>query len=315
MILCGSNIKRGLTFFYLVLSLSIVKSQQPSKQKNKNVQFLPSVHIRSLYPVSIHPDNYNVRLSRTGNKWRNMIGVQAPILAVNQKQISASFAVEGFIELHDFQEDQLLSWQMWRGNIGLNSFWEWAPLNAATPNRWQRSFLLEFGWDHESQHVTDTENFFREFQNEEVSELMNPTLRSFEYIKWKLHTCFQSPNSNWSFYGVIGTRIFFNPIHDDILRENKVSTSLEIGIHRHLTSMINIYSHYFYEYISHDQNTLSNLLTRFPLQYRIWEGGIGIRNDQHRLLSIFFTYSDSNGRGIDYVRTYQEFGWGLRIRI
>lgn len=307
-------------FFSILLLLAICSShmlfaQTSSANYEKSIKFLPQVSPRQLFPISINPDNYTIRLSINGGKWRNRVGIQPGILGFQSGGFSGAIAIEGFVELHDFQEQQLLSWQLWRGNIGLNSFWMWEKLNAAVGGKWRQKWLFELGWDHESQHVTDVDNFFRVFQTEDVNELLNPTLRSFEYIKAKTHLQLFSPDSLWSFYGLVGFRYFFTPVHDDVNRENKVSVETEIGVHRHISPLINLYFHYFYEHISHQQSIISGQLNPFPLRYRIWETGFSLRNRHYRELNIFFSHSNSNGRGIDYFKTYSDFGVGLRLRL
>ncbi len=291
--------------------------EAPSKRIEKGIRFsaLTSAHDALLQmPVSIHPDYACIKLSQDSGLWRNMVGQTFGFIKAESGQWIASTAISGFVELHDLI-GQFMSWQMWRGNLGANLYLEHLYLNRRFPLK--SKLVLQIGWNHESQHVSDMKSFIKEYTNlPHPDSFNNATVRSFEYISLQLHYLLRTNNEKWSIIIRPGYRYFPGPIMIDAGRHQKYALSFEAGIHRRVRKLWEVYLHGFYERITNDYvNTgypYKIPWNKQPLLYRQVEAGLAFSYNKKQC-DIFMRFSHSNGRGLDYLRSMKWLGGGFRF--
>ena len=68
-------------------------------------------------PHSIDPDNGQLKLSQTGKKWRNMLGNTTNLVSFENRNLKAQLQSNFFVEIHDFEKGQWMSYDMWRGHM------------------------------------------------------------------------------------------------------------------------------------------------------------------------------------------------------
>ncbi len=265
-------------------------------------------------PLSIHPDFACIKLTQDSGSWKNMVGQTFGFAAAETGHMNISVAISGFIELHDIT-GQFMSWQMWRGNLGAGLYLEHKKLNRQLPLK--SKLILQTGWNHESQHVTDMKTFIAEYTNlPHPDSFNNGTARSFEYITVQLHYLLQTNNEQWNLIIRPGFRYYPQPLLADARRNQKYAFGIEAGIHRKIRKLWDVYIHGLYESINNDY--VSNGFpykyhwNKQPLLYRQIEAGLGF-NYNKKQCNLFMRYSNSNGRGLDYLRTFECVGGGFRF--
>jgi|GEM_PF-4638546 len=305
-------------FFFVTPAFSHPISIGSDTTKTKKLKFVVgSNEARLNMPLSINPDFYCLRMGRGGAKWNNVIGNTIGLVNYENRKIKIAFTISGFIALHDFDRYQFMSWQLWRGNLGSSVFLDSPDLDKFLGKNGR--LVVELGWYHESQHVTDVVGYLYRFMDPRyvnVYSFRNADIRSFEYSVAGLCYDWQTPNKNW--------RLFVNPRYryfpsSLLLNERQLidAYSLEAGVHRKINNSIHFYIQGFYErinnnFVSKKFYYLGNW-DKEPLVYQNLETGFTFQNREKRQFNIFLNYSKSNGRGLDFINVYEEYGMGFRI--
>lgn len=263
--------------------------------------------------TSIDPDSYSIVLSEIGEKWNNKIGGEYDINIVKTQNFNFGSSIGGFINIHNFHEGQMLSWQLWRGSLGISTFFEFHNLNLSTKSK---RFIAELSWIHESQHATDLNLYTQLFIS--LPQLFdNSSIRSFEYFKLKTNYIAQSHNEKWQLILNLGYKYYPKPLGFNSQRILRNSFFLETSIERRIFKSGFIYSKFYYEniyndFVAQNQNYKGDW-NKEPFKYRIFENGIGYRDSKDKIINLFFYYSKSNGRGLDFIVFSESIGCGLRI--
>jgi hypothetical protein len=264
--------------------------------------------------LSIDPDSYSLVLSKIGSKWNNKVGGEYYINVLNNQKFKVGASIGGFVNIHDFNENQILSWQLWRGSLGISTFFELHNVNWLTKSG---RFITELSWMHESQHATDVYGYTYQFTNIDPENFSNGSIRTFEYYKLKANYFCHLPNDKWQLILSLGYKYFPNPQGFNIQRILLNSSLLETGIERKVFKRGFLYSMFYYEnihnnFVAQEQNYKGNW-NKEPFIYRIFENGIGYINCKDKMINMFFYYSKSNGRGLDFIEVSESTGLGLRI--
>lgn len=291
-----------LAFFTSVLALNLPLAT--FSQKNSNFS----------KPISINPDSYTLALSKVGQKWDNKVGGLYDQEIINAPKYDLNVSIGAFINIHDFSEKQLFSWQLWRGNIGLATSIQIHDINWLNK---RSSLSVEIAAKHESQHATDVTRYINTYMYIHPQDFGNA--RSFEYLQ--LTTEYRSSSkSNKSFMTVLcGYKYFSKPAIIGSYRILRNAFFLESGIEWKFKNNGYFYSKLYVEimqnnFISERENYQGNW-NKEPFVYRILESGVYYKNKNEKLIGLFFNYSNSNGRGYDFTDTNKQFGFGLRIDI
>lgn len=263
--------------------------------------------------ISIDPDSYSIVLSEIGNKWNNKIGGEYDINILKAENFNIWSSLGGFINIHNFKKGQMLSWQLWRGSMGISTFFEYhnSKLSAHSTR-----FITELSWIHESQHATDL-NLYTYIFISMPQSFDNSSSRSFEYFKIKTNYITRFPNEKWQLFFNLGYKYYPKPFGLKSQRILLNSFLFETGIERNVFKGGFLYSNFYYEniyndFIAKDQNYKGDW-NKEPFIYRIFENGIGYRDSKDRIINMFFYFSKSNGRGLDFIALSESFGCGLRI--
>jgi hypothetical protein len=263
--------------------------------------------------VSIDPDSYSIVLSRIGKKWNNKIGGEYDINILKIQNFTFRSSIGGFVNIHNFDEGQKLSWQLWRGSLGISTFYEFHNSNLSARSK---QFIIELAWIHESQHATDL-NLYTHFFISSPQYFNNSGARSFEYFKLKTSYMAHFPNEKWQLVLTLGYKYYPKPLGLNPQRILLNSFSYETSIERRIFKRFYLYSKFYNEniyndFVAKDQNYKGNW-SKEPFTYRIFENGIGNRNSKDKIFNVFFYYSKSNGRGLDFILVSESIGGGLRI--
>jgi hypothetical protein len=304
--------------FLIALVTSVPSFSQSDSIKINKLKFISgSNEARLNLPLSINPDFYCLKIARWGAKWSNSIGNTIGLINYEGKKIKITLSISGFIELHDFDKYQFMSWQLWRGNLGSSVFFN-LPYFDNFLNKKGR-LVIETGWYHESQHVTDLTAYaihFLDLNSFNPYSFPNADIRSFEYYVIGFCYDWQTENKQW--------RLFFNPRYrqfpNTLLRNERIlinAYSAEFGIHRKLSHYANLYAQGFYEKINNSfeakKNNYVGNWNKEPFVYQNIEIGLIFQNKEKRQFNLFLNYSRSNGRGLDFINVYIEYGLGFRI--
>lgn len=299
---------------FLTLSLLIV-FHVSAQTDSIGFSLLPKQQERNL---SINPDFACVKFMRTGSKWNNKVGATIPLLKYSTAKQYISLNMAGFINLHDISENQLMSWQMWRGNLGLDI--NYRPLHDSKHHNLVVSILLH----HESQHVTDINAFGEEFLGGAWQGLYfnNASARSFEYAGIQVKDEYEVAGTGFSLYGMLNARIFSVPVLPNAVRQQTSAFATELGFRykpfrnkQHF-----IYLHTYYEQVLNDfvgaKSQYQSFWNKQPFVYNIYELGFFLANARNKNnISVFAGYNNSNGRGLDFVRQYSEMYGGIRFNL
>lgn len=265
-------------------------------------------------PLSIHPDFQCIKISKDAGNWKNMAGQTFGLVRLKTATTEISSAASGYVELHDMSP-QFMSWQLWRGNLGIIIYLEDQRVNRLLFPR--SRLIIQLGWHHESQHASDLKTYVREYTVLQYSaDFNNASARSFEFLHAQAHYIFNTRSGRWVFVLRPGYRYYPQPLLSQATRNLQSAYSLELGIHRKIQHSMGIYIHGCYESI---QNGFRNAGYPYkynwdgePLIYRQLEAGLTLVHGK-RECSIFTRYNHSNGRGLDFLRTFEQVGCGLRF--
>jgi hypothetical protein len=326
----------------IILLLTLLYSLRINAQVNEGFKiFQPGSKSQFRPTHSIHPDYGVFKFSKTGGKWRNMLGANICVTQYNNDKIGVALHVNPFVELHDFTPNQDMSWQLWRGHIGGNIYLTSKSLNKEIHKNF--SAILGVGYTHESQHISSYWGYGNEFltgknstgsfyyDNSGNKHYYNFTynaanIRTGEYLelnlllKQKIGGCVEV-FSNSAF------KYFPKPIAQPSNYDLKRSVNEEIGIIVTATRNIKIHANYFGERI---YNTFeSNPNYKYPTPYydykKSWfhqplifnhiESGIILKNKEENdsYFNIFIGFQKSNGRGLDFINKYNEWYGGFKI--
>jgi len=272
----------------------------------------PNEHRLGL-PHSINPDFHTFKMTKSGGKWRNMVGHNFGLVALEWPGLAVTAGPAGYVELHDFDQHQFMSWQLWRGNVGFNTYWDFKKLNQSLGKG--NRILLSLGWFHESQHATDVPNYVERLTNLTVFTFENGAMRSFEFYEGQLYFVQQSGPVQLLLN--VGGRYYPKPLLSTSRWHLENSVFGEIGISGKVHQFISLYGNGYFEQVNNNfySNEHGYILkwSAEPFLYRKLEAGIELHNDQRQRFHFFGTYNHSNGRGLDFVRVYKEYGAGIRL--
>lgn len=269
---------------------------------------------KNIIRANIDPDSYSIELSKMGGKWNNKIGGSYSVELLDNRKFNLITSLGGFVNLYDYSKNQSLSWQLWRGSLGLIALFEVKDINSIFNSG---RLITELSWIHESDHATDVVGYTSHFTNMSLQEFNNAGARSFEYYKVSSKYLCNSINNKWLFSIGIGYKYFSKPQLENTEQMLQNSFLFETGIKRTISRRRYLYSELYYENIKNsfvaDQHGYIGDWNKKPFIYRVLENGIGYIDSKERILNLFIRYSKSNGRGLDFIESSEVYGLGLRI--
>ncbi|HYG15883.1 MAG TPA: hypothetical protein VEC12_09030 [Bacteroidia bacterium] len=273
----------------ILLSLVLCISIQGIAQKDT----VPFADRFTLLPVphrpdfSISPDYPTIRMSNADSKWHNMLGGNVPLVEYNQSGHKGVIATSGYVELHNVAEDQLMSWQLWRGNLGLD-FYYYPRLRSQ-----QHSLRLGALFHHESQHVTDMDWYaFIYLKNPALFQ--NASARSFEYQALDIKHEWMLKRVPVMLYNRVMVRTFSEPMLDSATRQMLSSFTIESGIRVRIEDGFWVYTQGYYESIRNNfvaaESPYIGNWNKQPFKYLYGEVGVWLTpNRNSRSMNFYLT--------------------------
>jgi hypothetical protein len=294
--------------FWVCIAMGI--AQTDSLDKEKGFSFMPLKHNTGF---SINPDNPCIRLANVGSKWKNMVGSSIPIVQYSFKGHTIVAQVSGYVELFDISKDQIMSWQLWRGNLGADFYYY--------PRLKNKKATLGIGlmFHHESQHVTDIWSFYDEFLWPGYFD--NGSARSFEYRGLDVQYTIEHKKIPLQWFNRALVRFFPQPLLEEATRQQTSAYAFETGLRYKVHKRGGwVYGNAYYEQVNNQFTTTHNLYrgnwNKQPFLYRMYEVGYWMQSTKtDRSMNFFFTWGQSNGRGLNFLKIYKDVGGGIRFNI
>lgn len=266
--------------------------------------------------ISINPDSYTIVVSKIGNKWDNKLGGKYDLDIFNGNKCDITVSIGGFINLHNFSNNQAFSWQLWRGNLGVATSFKFHNV------KWLfKSSILsaELSAKHESQHATDVFEYVKKYMSIQPQNFKNGSLRSFEYLQLKTDYMYPFCKNKCKFGLNIGYKYFPKPLLANAPHLLRNSFFLETGIEWKVYNSGFIYAKFYFEQMKNNfvasEESFNSKWEKAPFTYSIAETGIVYTNKKQKLIGVFFSYSNSNGRGLDFIDITSQYSFGLRMDI
>ncbi len=302
---------KRLLFFVLILFFS---SGNSALAKSGFTLITSANELRMGLPSSINPDANNFQVSLFDLKWNNKVGGELGLFKYDNDKFNVGFGVGGFINIHDFESLQFMSWQLWRASLGGSLHFEYKPLSSWLGAK--DRLMFKGSYVHESQHATDVYGYVYSFTYQRPNEFDNGGIRSFEYIQFMLS--YAKPiGENWNVYSNVFYKYFPKPALGTPSQMFS-SGGYELGITRALSSKANVYAQYYFESIENnfdaDKQMYINSWKRTPFTYKILELGLNVNNGD-RSFTPFININHSNGRGLDFINFYRTVSFGIRIEL
>jgi hypothetical protein len=274
-------------------------------------------------PHRIDPDEPLFEYSNFEGMWKAMIGFEMILYALESEYAHFFCSVNGFFDLHNFNTDHPVPWELLRANIGFGLFFEMPPLNTLL---FPHSRIFgELRCNHESDHILRFLAFENEFINGAFSlnDLDYNNFSSFDYFKLRITYQQSAFNEQFNFFVSAGTRLFVytNPLS---LREMNWSffTEAQVSFKPVAESNVNTQLSFFYEVINNDFISGSSGQTIFAIEHNgedyyclIVQFAVEIKNQTGFSFIPFIKYYQGNGREADFLKEYQGVIGGVQFWI
>jgi hypothetical protein len=287
-----------------------------------HVETLVTVHRFTGDEPRADPDQPSLRYGLYGLRWKAMAGDGVVLVGFASDTLRLGLALDGFIELVNFDEGYPVPWESFRANIGFDLLAESPRLSRAILPRHGR-LQLSLGWFHESDHVADQSSYAASYlapgpSGVSSSSFDNGDFSSYEYVK--VRAAYRQPlfGGRVTVLSAIGTRLFPKPIDPYSLRAMRAGVLTEGRITVRATDGVRPFASGYYEivtdgFVAKDHGFAFGL-DRAPLLYEIVSLGVDLVSANGAVFSPFVTYSRSNGRGVDFPRFFgPEVGFGIAI--
>lgn len=275
--------------------------------------FSQSEETKPSLDFDIDPDAYSFLLSRLDGKWNTKVGGAFLVPVYQRPQFEINVSIGGFVNIHDFSEDQFFSWEIWRGNFGGTTSMtfkniDWLPAN----NR----FTFSFTYSHESQHASNVFRYVQEFMTIRPEAFDNGSLRSFEYLKFGGEYFYPFFKDKLQFSFKLGYKYFPEPLLSSTRKILQHSIFTAFGLEWNIKKAWFAYSKVYMEnmqnsFDSAQWNYRTNISQK-TFTHRIAETGIAFVNKKEQSIGAFLFYSNSYGRGLDFITKTKALGVGLR---
>ena len=264
--------------------------------------------------LTIDPDAFSNILGKVGETWNNKVGGSYSLILRRGNTLNIGARIGGFVNINNFDRGGFFSWQLWRGSPGLYAFFELRDTKWLSKGK---RLWIEIGYSHESQHITDLTGYQFVFIDRQAQNLRINPVRSFEYFKTKVSYSSSSNNDRWQLTPTLGYKLFPNPLQSFVERDLTHAVFAEIAVNYKIKRTIFLYGNAYYEAIynrfSSEENYFKESWEGQAFQYRMAEIGLSFINSKDQFISLFLSYTKSNGRGMDFLKQYEEIGWGMRV--
>ena len=266
------------------------------------------------YGSVIDPDLPAFQFSRVGGRWVNKAGASIRLLHAEMFGANTQFTLEPFVEIHDFSSGKDFSWELWRGSVGMTIQWRF-DTRIAVPGFREARANIGIGYFHESDHASSID-FTRVFTTySSFDEFPNGNFGSFEYVRLQSGMT-HIGEGQWMLSWEPFVKIFPTPIERGAGRELRNSYGIDVCVRKMLSNSFSVYAGGYYE--SFQTAFVASRAGFRPdfnegaLIYRTMELGITQQTERFRIIP-YIAFTNSNGRGLDFLNIYTEVGYGVRI--
>lgn len=264
---------------------------------------------------TLDPDEPTLRFASLGGRKEATAGGQFIVAGRRNAVLDMSINLSGFIALINFDDQQAMPWQSFRGYMGINTIWRSRWLDERLLPRGGELYL-ELGFYHESDHAVSLDAFSYRYLRIPTAPFDNGNFSSFEFFKLRLRHQHRFLSGRLVWTNALGIRAFtpsINPLdHRELRYSVSAETRCSVGLVRRLHTFFGL----FFESLANDfvsrDNNFRYDLDSTSLQHLLMEWGIALRSRSGQSLLLSLTFSRSNGRGLDFAEVRTEWGWSLR---
>jgi hypothetical protein len=272
------------------------------------------------------PDQASLRYGLHGGRWKAMLGAGVVLVSVESDRLRLGLALDGFVELINFDKGEPVPWESYRANVGFEVLAESPSLSRALLPPGGR-LTLALGWFHESDHAANQDGYIKEYLVEPSflsgKGLISPSLdngnfSSYEYVK--LRAGYRQPllGGRLTAQSALGARLFPGTIDPGSIRGLRAAVLAEARLTVRVSEGVRPFASAYYELLANDfvarDHGFRFGLDRMPLRYEIVHLGVDLVSAGGGICSPYVSYSSSNGRGIDFPRFFgSEIGFGLTL--
>ena len=288
-----------------------------------HIETLVTVHRFTGDEPRADPDQASLRYGLHGLRWKAMAGDGVVLVALASDTLRLGLALHGFIELVNLERGYPVPWESYRANVGMELLAESPRLSRALlPQGGQ--LQLSVGWFHESDHAANVRGYVAEYLLPRtlfataISSFDNGEFSSYEYVK--LRAVYRQPlwGGRLTAMAALGARLFPKTIAPHSVRALNAAVLAEGRITARVTSGVRPFVSTYFELVRNDFSARAEGFDfgaeREPLRYAIVHLGVDLVGRSGTIVSPYFTYSRSHGRGVDFPRFFgPEAGFGLTL--
>lgn len=310
----------------VTLSGSPVSAEEAARASTWHVQTLVTAHRFIPDEPRADPDQPSLRYGIHGGRWKAMAGAGLVLAGVESDRLRLGLALDGFIELLNFDQGEPVPWESYRANVGLELLAESPTLSRALLPPGGRLYLA-VGWFHESDHAANQEVYVEQYlappsflpgKGWIEPSLDNGNFSSYEYVK--LRAVYRQPlfGGRLTAQSALGARLFPGAIDPWSVRALRAAVLAEARLAVRLSDGVRPFASAYYELLANDfvaqEHGFQYGLDRAPLLYEIVHLGVDLVGRSGGICSPYLSYSRSHGRGIDFPQFFgSEIGFGITL--
>ena len=310
----------------VLVSGSPVSAEEAAGAPTWHVQTLVAAHRFIPDEPRADPDQPSLRYGLHGGRWKAMAGAGVVLAGVESDRLRLGLALDGFIELINFDHGEPVPWESYRANVGFEVLAESPALARALLPPGGRLYLA-VGWFHESDHAANEQGYVAQYlapqsflpgQGSIYPSLDNGNFSSYEYVK--LRAVYRQPllRGRLTAQSALGARLFPGAIDPGSIRALRAAVLAEARLTVRVSDGVRPFASAYYELLANDfvaqDHGFRFGLERTPLRYEIVHLGVDLVSAGGGIWSPYLSYSSSHGRGIDFPRFYgSEIGFGIAL--
>ena len=300
-----------------------VRAEAAKETPGWRVETLVTVHRFTGDEPRADPDQPALRYGLYGLRWKAMAGDGVVLVGLVSETLRLGLALDGFVELVNFDTGYPVPWESYRANIGLDLLAESPRLSRAILPRGGQ-LQLSLGWFHESDHAANLGGYVAEYLASRgsfaaaVASFDNADFSSYEYVK--LRGVYRQPlwGGRLTTTSTLGARLFPKAIDPGSVRFMHAAVLAEARLAVRATEGVRPYASAYFELASDGFSARANGFARGPerepLRYAIVNLGVDLVSRSGAVFSPAVTYSRSHGRGVDFPRFFgPEVGFGVTL--
>lgn len=310
----------------ILVSASRARAEETAEAPAWRVQTLVTAHRFVPDEPRADPDQPSLRYGLHGGRWKAMAGAGVLLVGVESDRLRLGLALDGLIELVNFDRGEPVPWESYRANVGFEVLAESPTLARALLPPGGR-LTLALGWFHESDHAANQQSYVDQYlappsypsgQGALEASLDNGNFSSYEYVK--LRAVYRQPlfHGRLTAQSSLGARLFPGAIDPGSIRTLRAAAIVEARLTVRAGEGAHPFASAYYELLANDFVARAHGfrfgLDRTPLRYAIVHLGVDLVSASGGIWSPYLSYSSSNGRGIDFPKFFgNEIGFGIAL--